>query len=212
MTRRAEPARGRRTWSSCRPGPRTREAIPSPPLRRSLDVRGVALTVLAVLACLLALQWARPVLVPILLAILISYALDPMVQGLVRWRVPHGLAASLVFIATLGVVATLGYTLSHQLAAAADRLPSAAQEFREALQTYRSGAPGAVANVQAAATELQKLSGAAAPLPPRHRPSPRSRSRKSRLTWATICGKGRSPSPRSWGTPSSSCFWRCTCC
>src|SRR5579862_7970396 len=85
-----------------------------------------------------------------------------MVQRLVRWRVPHGLAASLVFMATLGVVVALGYTLSHQLAAAADRLPSAAQEFREAIQTYRSGAPGPVANVQAAATELQKLSGAAA--------------------------------------------------
>jgi predicted PurR-regulated permease PerM len=137
----------------------------SPPVHRSLDVRGVALTVLAALACLLALQWARPVLVPMLLAILISYALDPMVQGLVRWRVPHGLAASLVFIATLAGVVALGYTLSHQLAAAADRLPSAAQEFREALQTYRRGTPGAVANVQAAATELQKLSGAAASAP-----------------------------------------------
>jgi predicted PurR-regulated permease PerM len=120
------------------------------------------LTVLAVLACVFALQWARPVLVPLLLAILISYALDPMVLGLVRWRVPHGLAASLVFLAALSVVTGLGYTLSHQLAATADRLPSAAREFREALQAYGSGAPGAVANVQAAAAELEKLSGAAA--------------------------------------------------
>jgi predicted PurR-regulated permease PerM len=105
-----------------------------------------------------------------LIATLMSYALEPMVHRLVRWQVPRGLAASLVFIATLGGVAALAYGLSYQLAAAANRLPSAAQELREAVQTYRSGARGTVANVQAAATELQKLSGASGPASPA--PSP----------------------------------------
>jgi predicted PurR-regulated permease PerM len=146
--------------------PSNTDAHPSAPLRRTIDVRGAALTVLVVLASLFALQWARPVLVPVLIAILMSYALEPMVHRLVRWRVPRGLAASLVFTATLGGVAALGYALSYQLAVAADRLPSAAQELREAVQAYRNGAPGAVANVQAAATELQKLSGAAGPASP----------------------------------------------
>jgi predicted PurR-regulated permease PerM len=101
---------------------------------------------------------------PILIAILMSYALEPMVHRRGPLALPRGVAASLVFIATLGGVAALGYALSDQLAAAADRLPSAAQELRQAVQTYRNGAPGTVANVQAAATELQKLSGAAGPV------------------------------------------------
>ena len=45
----------------------------------------------------------------------------------------------------------------------ADRLPSAAQELREALQGRGRGAPGPVGKVQEAANELQKLSGADAP-------------------------------------------------
>jgi predicted PurR-regulated permease PerM len=145
--------------------PSNGEAHAPAPVRRAIDVRGVALTVLVVLACLFALQWARPVLVPMLIAVLLSYALEPMVNRLVRWQVPRALAASLVFIATLGGAAALGYALSYQLAAAADRLPSAALELREAVQSYRSGAPGTVANVQAAATELQKLSGGAVESP-----------------------------------------------
>jgi predicted PurR-regulated permease PerM len=133
---------------------------PAPAGRRTVDVRGYALTVLMVIACVFALQWARPLLVPILIGILISYALEPMVHRLVRWRVPHAAAASLVFVGMLAVLGALGYALSFQLAAVADRLPSAAQELREALQTRGQGGPGPVGRVQQAANELQKLSGA----------------------------------------------------
>jgi predicted PurR-regulated permease PerM len=148
--------------------PRTEAATdprPAVPPRRSIDVRGYALTVLMVLACVFALQWARPLLVPLLLGILISYALEPMVNRLGEWRVPRGLAAPLVFVTTIGAVAALGYPLSQQIAAAADRLPSAAHEVREAIQSYRHGAPGPVTRVQEAANELQKLSGASASAP-----------------------------------------------
>jgi len=137
----------------------------SPPViaRRLLGVRGYALTTLMVLAIVFALQWARPLLVPILLGMLISYALEPMVQGLVRWRMPHAAAASLVFVGMLAAIGLLSYAVSFQLAAVADRLPSAAQELRVALQTRGRGTPGPVGQVQAAANELQKLSGADAP-------------------------------------------------
>jgi predicted PurR-regulated permease PerM len=112
-----------------------------------------------ILACTFALQWARPLLVPILMGILISYALEPMVHRLVQWRMPHAVAAVLVFVGTLAAATALFYGVSHQLMAVADRLPSAAQEFRQAVQTRRHGAPGPVAKMQEAANELQKLSG-----------------------------------------------------
>ena len=73
-------------------------ATPEP---RKIDVRAYALTVLTILASVPALQWARPLLVPILLAILISYALEPIVRRLVQWRIPHAWAATLVFTAML---------------------------------------------------------------------------------------------------------------
>jgi predicted PurR-regulated permease PerM len=131
--------------------------------RRAVAVRTFALTVLTILASTLALQWARPLLVPILIGILISYALDPMVRRLVAWNMPHAVAATSVFIVTLSGVALFGYALSRPLLSVADRLPSAAQELREAIESWRAGAPGPVTKVQQAAKELQKLSGAESP-------------------------------------------------
>jgi predicted PurR-regulated permease PerM len=125
-----------------------------------------ALTVLTVLASVVALQWARPILVPILIGILISYALDPIVRRLVGWRVPQPVAASLVFLLALILLGALAYSLSYQVTAAADRLPEAAQELREAIQARRGAEPGAVAKVQQAANELQKLSGRETSSPP----------------------------------------------
>ena len=142
--------------------PRVGAEAPARPVlvsRRPVDVRGYALTVVMVLACVFTLQWARPLLVPILIGTLISYALEPMVHGLVRARVPHAAAASMVFVGGLAVLGALSYALSHQLVAVADRLPSAAQELREALQRRGQGGPGPVGKVQQAANELEKLSG-----------------------------------------------------
>ena len=132
----------------------------------AIDVRGYALTVLMILASMFALQWARPLLVPILLGILISYALEPIVQRFVQWGVPHGAAALIVFSGMVVGGIALGVAVSHQALAVADRLPSAAQELRAVIQRRSAGAPGPVARVQEAANELQKLSGtnAAAPV------------------------------------------------
>src|SRR4051812_23491800 len=145
--------------------PRAAAVIAPPPEERPIRLRRHAMTILVVLAATYALQWARPLLVPVLFGVLISYALDPIVQRLEQWRVKRALAAPLVFLATLGAVLALTYAFSYQLTAVIDRLPSAAQELRQALQLRGGGAQGPVAKVQQAADELQKLSGANAPAP-----------------------------------------------
>ena len=60
-------------------------------LHMPVDVRSMALVVLAVLASIFALQWARAILVPILLGVMFSYALTPAVDRIARWRVPRAL-------------------------------------------------------------------------------------------------------------------------
>jgi predicted PurR-regulated permease PerM len=130
---------------------------------RPVDARGLALTVLMILASVLTIQWARPLLVPILIGVLASYSLDPVVKRLVVWRVPHVLAAPIVLIGAVAALGLLLYSLSHQIVAVTDQLPTAAQDFRKALQARRAGEPGPVAKVQQAAEELQKLSGSGAP-------------------------------------------------
>ena len=54
--------------------------------------RSAALTVLAVLAVVLVLQYAQAMVIPIVLGVLVSYALEPAVTGLVRLHLPRRVA------------------------------------------------------------------------------------------------------------------------
>ena len=61
------------------------ETEPSP--RVDVNVRSVALTVIAVAGrTMYILQWAQEVFIPIVLSLLIGYALEPVVVGLMRLK------------------------------------------------------------------------------------------------------------------------------
>ena len=64
-------------------------SVPTP-----INVRSASLALLAVLACVHALHWASAVFIPLLLGLMVSYALSPAVDRLQRWRVPRALAAA----------------------------------------------------------------------------------------------------------------------
>jgi predicted PurR-regulated permease PerM len=55
-------------------------------IRASGDVSGVSLAVLAVLAVIFALDWGSAVCIPVMLALMISYALSPVVNQLHQWQ------------------------------------------------------------------------------------------------------------------------------
>ena len=69
-----------------------------------VDIRSAALTILAVLAIILMLQYAQAVIIPIVLGLLISYALDPVVAALEKRHVPRPAAAALLLIAVVGAI------------------------------------------------------------------------------------------------------------
>ena len=62
----------------------------SPP-RRSTSLAFEVLTAIAVVA---ALYVSQSLVVPVLIGVLVSYALSPLVDALRRWRVPRALAAA----------------------------------------------------------------------------------------------------------------------
>jgi predicted PurR-regulated permease PerM len=138
------------------------EAAPS--VRVPLDVRSAALTVLAVLAVVLMLRYAQAMIIPIVLGVLISYALEPIVSAMTRVRVPRPIAAALVLIVIAGAGGRLLYGLRSEASALVEQLPQAARRLR---QTIASGPPRttAIQQVQKAATELEKAATAAAPPP-----------------------------------------------
>lgn len=136
-------------------------------LNTTVDVRSVSLVVIAVLASLVVLHWASAVFVPLLLGLMFSYALTPLVNRLVRLRIPRALAAAVLLIGIAGGMGSITYSLSDDAASMIETLPEAAQKLRRGLEGQRSQGPaGAIEKVQKAATELERAAEAGASASP----------------------------------------------
>jgi predicted PurR-regulated permease PerM len=135
-------------------------AVPGP-----TDVRSLALTVLAVIASIVILQYAQVVIIPIVLGVLISHALEPLVAGLERLKVMRPIAAALVLTAVVGAGGTMLYQLRYQATEIIEQLPEAARRLRRIMEgDGRKSGPSAIEQVQKAATELERAANAAAPV------------------------------------------------
>ena len=121
----------------------------------------MTLGVLAVSAAMAILYWAQEVFIPIVLSILICYALEPAVRRLVCLRIPRLAASAFVVLALTGAIGYSGYMLSDDAAAIVRNLPQAAARLREALPRSL-GQQSAIENVQRAAEELQRTAEEAA--------------------------------------------------
>lgn len=119
----------------------------------------ISLVILAVCGLMAVLYWAQEVFIPIVLSVLISYALEPLVRGLTRIWVPRLIASGLVVIAFTGALAYGAYAFSDDVARLVAEIPEAAVQLR---QTLRSDEPGAMQQVQEAARELQRTADEAA--------------------------------------------------
>lgn len=136
---------------------------PEPETTAPIDVklRSVALVVIAAAAAIALLYWAREVFIPIVLSVLISYALEPVVVLLIRTHLPRVLAAALVIVSFTGGLLYAGYALSDDAMAMVAAAPQAATKLRVVLRDGRSQR-GTIQQVQKAATELQRTADEAA--------------------------------------------------
>jgi predicted PurR-regulated permease PerM len=102
------------------------------------------------------LYWARPVLVPIALAMLLTFVLSPPVTWLQRWigRVP----AVLAVVTLLGVLlAGAGYGVALQMSELAGELPRYRSNIRQKIADVRNaGRGGSVERIQETFKEIQK--------------------------------------------------------
>ena len=121
-----------------------------------------AVITLALLAGVVFLRYAGPVFVPIVLAVLLGYALDPLVSGLVRLRIPRPLGAMLVILATLSSLGGTAYASRRHCLAVVESLPETAKRLRTTVErTFNgSGNSDALERIKEAATEIEKTAEA----------------------------------------------------
>ena len=129
-------------------------------LHMPVNVRSVSLGVLALIASLWAMQWAKEVLIPILLGVMLSYALTPIVARLHRRGLPRAIAAGLLISGLVVLLAWGSWSLTDQANALVDTLPRVTQKVRDLTQR-KPGTLGTIEKVQKAAQDLEAATVAA---------------------------------------------------
>jgi len=121
--------------------------------RRPFDVRSIALTGLFMLAVFYTIYFMRSILLPMVLALLLSYLLRPIVRGLARLKIPLPVSAALLLIGFFGLI---GYGISALATPTAGWLAKAPAGFTE-LQRKLLPVRKSVAQVTQATGEIEKL-------------------------------------------------------
>ena len=113
----------------------------------------VAQVGLFVLAAIYTLYFAKPVLMPIVLALLVSFALAPVVRGLRRTGLPEPIGAALVLALLVLAIGFAGYWLAEPAATWLERAPVELRKAGDAIADLR--AP--VDRMTEAAEQAEKL-------------------------------------------------------
>jgi predicted PurR-regulated permease PerM len=132
------------------------------PSRAPLAKHGTALTILAAAASIALVRYMAEVLIPLVLAGLFFYALDPLVDRLERWGIHRALGATLVLIMLVGAGGALAYRLADDVAGVVAELPAAAQKLRATVRGVTGRANGTLETLQRAAKEVERAAEDAA--------------------------------------------------
>lgn len=145
-----------------------------PPLLGSAPLVTVAAVVLTV-ACL---YWGQAFLIPVALAVLLTYLLSPLVGLLERWRLPSTAAVLTVVTLTFLALGGLAWVLALQMATLGAEIPKYRDNIREKIADFRllgrgTGLERVQETVESAASEAEhEVERAKPPAVRRETPTP----------------------------------------
>ena len=125
-------------------------------LQMPVDVRNMSLVLLAILASLFVLHWAKAVFIPVMLSVLFSYALSPLVNWLEVKHVPRWLSSAVLLLAIVGAIVSGAYSLRLEASQLLEALPAAAQKLGQAIKTRNGKSESALDTVQKAAAQIEQ--------------------------------------------------------
>jgi predicted PurR-regulated permease PerM/methylmalonyl-CoA mutase cobalamin-binding subunit len=136
---------------------------------RAIDTKPVSRLVVlgSVFVVVAALYFAQTVLVPIALAILLSFLLAPLVRLLERARLPRAASVVVAVVLGFGVIGGIGFVVYEQLAELVPRIPEYTRNVEEKIDQMRQ--PGGLlhwfSHVRSEAQKLASMPNHAATRP-----------------------------------------------
>src|SRR5690349_5178453 len=114
------------------PAPKRRPSDRDTPRRVMIDmpveVRGLTLTAISVAVVVVLLQFMQSILIPFVLAGLLFYALDPLVDALEHRRLPRAIGAGLILMLVVTGGGAITLALQDQFMTVIDELPAGARK------------------------------------------------------------------------------------
>src|SRR5262245_17879847 len=89
-----------------------------------------------------SLYWARGVLIPIALATLLTFLLNPVTSALQRWGVGRVASVLVVVALTFSLVAGAGWALAQQVSVLGDQVPRYTTTIKEKVARWRRDGGG----------------------------------------------------------------------
>src|ERR1700730_10454016 len=133
----------------------TTETRPGPGTKSHILISNVSLKLLAVALTLTFLYFAASVLITLLLAILLAYFLDPVVEFLERMRMPRTLASMITVLLLIGVLGAVGYGLYSRTSDFAANWPKYSGTLRKAVNSVETKLNGIERQVSETETSSQ---------------------------------------------------------
>lgn len=120
------------------------------------NIRGVALTVIAVVAVIVFIDWAQALLLPLVASILISYALDPLVLFLERYWIPRPLGAAIILLLLITGIALASIPLKQEAVAMLEKVPAVLNQFERTQAIQADGRESFMDKAQEAANKIRE--------------------------------------------------------
>lgn len=120
-------------------------------------LRNASIGILALIAAIFAIKYAKDALIPITLALFLAYALMPLVTLLKkRLRIPQPIGAALALMVAVGGIGLSALAVEPQVNQLIDSVPKATQKLKALLHRTSLDRNSAVRRLTIAADEIEK--------------------------------------------------------
>jgi predicted PurR-regulated permease PerM len=100
-----------------------------------------SLVILCLIAVAAVLYILKPLLIPFLIAIMLSYILNPLVEKLAQYRIPRIITLLIVFAVGIGLIATFFDVLVSNASSFAEKMPEYRTAFMSLIDQYSAQYP-----------------------------------------------------------------------
>jgi predicted PurR-regulated permease PerM len=157
--------------------------------------------VIASIVSIAALYFARDVLIPLALAVLLTFLLAPLTARLEAWRLSRLPAVLIVMTISLSLIGGIGWIVTNQLIDVINGLPDYRDNIQRKLQSIHGPKGGSLAKATHSVEELSKELSTTAPNQP---PAPVSRQPAKTTKTAPPMASGTRPVPVELVAPPAS--------